>query len=40
MSEQEKSDEQWREQLSDEQYAVLREKGTERAFTGPYNDHK
>jgi len=31
-----KSDEQWRQQLSTEQYEVLRRKGTERAFTGKY----
>ena len=35
----EKTPEQWREQLSATQYAVLREKGTERAFTGQYSDH-
>ncbi|UED87081.1 peptide-methionine (R)-S-oxide reductase MsrB [Streptomyces profundus] len=36
----EKSDEEWREQLSDEEYRVLREAGTEPAFTGEYTDTK
>ena len=31
-----KSEEEWKEQLSPEQYAVTRKKGTERAFTGKY----
>ena len=36
----EKSDEEWRELLSDDEYRVLREKATERAFTGAYHDQK
>jgi peptide-methionine (R)-S-oxide reductase len=35
-----KSEEEWRQKLSAEEYAVCRQKGTERAFTGRYNDYK
>lgn len=33
-----KSEQEWREQLSPEEYAVLRQAGTERPGTGEYND--
>ena len=35
-----KTDAQWREELSPEQYDILRKSGTERAFTGPFVDDK
>jgi peptide-methionine (R)-S-oxide reductase len=35
-----KTDEQWRQELTQEQYEVLRNKGTERAFTGKYDGFK
>ena len=31
-----KTEQQWQEELDEERYHVLREKGTERAFTGRY----
>jgi peptide-methionine (R)-S-oxide reductase len=33
-----KTDEEWKQQLTPEQYAVARKKGTERAFTGKYHN--
>ena len=40
MSKSKKTDQQWKEQLTPEQYRICREQGTEPAFTGIYWDHK
>lgn len=40
MDKMQKSDEQWREQLSDEAYYVCRQHGTEAPFSGEFNHHK
>ncbi len=35
-----KADDEWRQELTPEQYTVCRRKGTERAFSGEYNNCK
>lgn len=35
-----KTEDEWREQLTDEQYHIMREQGTERAFTGKLYHNK
>lgn len=35
-----KTDEEWKQQLTPEQFQVTRKHGTERAFTGTYHDNK
>ncbi|MSQ78516.1 MAG: peptide-methionine (R)-S-oxide reductase [Flavobacteriaceae bacterium] len=34
-----KTDDEWKQHLSDEEYRITRQKGTERAFSGAYNNN-
>jgi peptide-methionine (R)-S-oxide reductase len=34
-----KTEEQWKQELSEEQYYVIRKKGTDRPYTGKYDQH-
>jgi peptide-methionine (R)-S-oxide reductase len=36
----EKSDEEWQQQLTEEEYSICRQKGTDRPFSGQYCDTK
>ncbi len=38
-SKQKRTDDEWKKILSKEQYYILRQRGTEKAFTGKYWDH-
>lgn len=40
MTDIEKTEQQWREQLTEQAFYICRQKGTERAFSGQYNDEK
>lgn len=40
MTEEKHSDEYWRERLTDDEYRVMRERGTEAPFTGEHLDNK